>query len=173
VQAAIKVTSPPARPVVIYDGDCNFCKLWIRRWQQTTGDRVEYIPFQDASIASRFPELRRDQLETSVHLVLSDGMVISGAEAAFRALAENPDADWFHDWYRHSRVFADISEKAYGLVARNRRIFSFLTRLGWGRHVERPAHFLVRWIFLRGLALVYLAAFVSLWVQIHGLIGSN
>ncbi len=36
-----------------------------------------------------------------------------------------------------------------------------------------PEGFLSRWIFLRLLGLVYLAAFVSLWVQIDGLIGSR
>src|SRR5437660_3957341 len=30
-----------------------------------------------------------------------------------------------------------------------------------------------RWLFLRLLGCIYLAAFLSLWVQIHGLIGSN
>jgi hypothetical protein len=37
-----------------------------------------------------------------------------------------------------------------------------------------PARFgLSRWIFLRGLGLVYLTAFLSAWVQIHGLVGSR
>ncbi len=36
----------------------------------------------------------------------------------------------------------------------------------------RTDHELVRWGFLRGVALVYLIAFISLWVQIDGLIGS-
>jgi hypothetical protein len=31
----------------------------------------------------------------------------------------------------------------------------------------------VRWVFLRGLGLIYLATFLSLWVQIRGLVGSN
>jgi lipase maturation factor 1 len=35
-----------------------------------------------------------------------------------------------------------------------------------------PDHLLTRWLFLRGLALIYLVAFVSLWVQIEGLLGS-
>jgi len=30
-----------------------------------------------------------------------------------------------------------------------------------------------RWLFLRGLGLIYLIAFLSLWVQIEGLIGSK
>lgn len=34
-------------------------------------------------------------------------------------------------------------------------------------------HYLVSWIFLRGLALIYLSAFASMAVQIQGLIGKN
>jgi hypothetical protein len=41
------------------------------------------------------------------------------------------------------------------------------------RHVERASYDLVRWLFLRALGLVYLVAFVSLLVQVHGLIGSR
>jgi len=36
-----------------------------------------------------------------------------------------------------------------------------------------PSQLLSRWLFLRLLGLVYLAAFVSLWVQIDGLVGSR
>lgn len=35
------------------------------------------------------------------------------------------------------------------------------------------SHHLTRWLFLRGLGLVYFTAFVSLWVQLDGLIGSR
>lgn len=37
----------------------------------------------------------------------------------------------------------------------------------------KPTYLLSRWIFLRGLALVFGIAFVSLWLQIDGLIGSR
>ena len=36
-----------------------------------------------------------------------------------------------------------------------------------------PTHSLARWLFLRALGAVYLVAFLSLWVQIAGLIGSR
>lgn len=39
--------------------------------------------------------------------------------------------------------------------------------------VPQADYLLTRWIFLRLLALVYLIAFVSLWVQIHGLVGED
>ena len=43
----------PARPLLVFDGDCGFCRWWIARWRQTTGDQVEYRPW--AEVADRFP----------------------------------------------------------------------------------------------------------------------
>jgi predicted DCC family thiol-disulfide oxidoreductase YuxK len=108
---------------MVYDGDCNFCSLWIRRWQQTTGDLLDYLPLQDPSVAARFPEVPRSQFETAVQLVEPDGCVYGGAEAVFRALAQNPHKRRMLDWYEHSRVFAHASEWGYRLVARHRRFF--------------------------------------------------
>jgi len=169
----VKVAAPPAKAVIIYDGDCNFCSLWIHRWQHTIGDHLDYAPFQDPSVAARFPEVPRGQFETAVQLVETDGSVYGGAEAVFRALACNPHEGWLLDWYEHSPLFAHATEWGYRLVARNRGFFSTLTRLAWGRHLGPPTHDLVRWVFLRSLGVIYLIAFLSLWVQIIGLVGSN
>ena len=158
---------------MVYDGECNFCSLWIQRWRHMTGDHLEYLPFQDAAVAARFPEVPRGQFESAVQLVEPDGSVYGGAEAVFRALALNPHETWLLDWYEHSLAFAHISEWVYRLVASHRGFFSALTRLGWGRNVDPPTHNLVRWVFLRSLGLIYLVAFVSLWVQIQGLVGND
>jgi predicted DCC family thiol-disulfide oxidoreductase YuxK len=158
---------------MIYDGDCKFCSLWIHRWQLTTGDRLDFLPFQDPRVVARFPELPRGQFENAVQLIETDGRVYGGAEAVFRALAHNPHEEWLLDWYDHSPVFAHVTEWGYGVVARHRSLFSALTRLGWGRHIEPPTQNLVRWVFLRSLGLIYLVAFVSLWVQIIGLVGAD
>jgi predicted DCC family thiol-disulfide oxidoreductase YuxK len=158
---------------MIYDGDCNFCSLWVHRWQHATGDRLDYLPFQDPLVAARFPEVPRGQFETAVQLIDTDGRVYGGAEAVFRALAHNPHGDWLLDWYGHSPLFARVTEWGYRLVARHRGFFSALTRLAWGRRLDPPTHTLVRWVFLRSLGMIYLIAFVSLWVQIIGLVGRN
>jgi hypothetical protein len=70
-------------------------------------------------------------------------------------------------------ALANLAEWAYRLVSENRPLFSRLTRWFWGRHIEPPAHFLTRWVFLRSMGVIYLIAFVSLWTQISGLIGHN
>jgi len=173
VKSALRVASPPAKPLLIYDGECNFCVLWMRRLQHSSGEHLDYLPFQDPRLAVDFPELSREQSETAVQLIEADGKVYSAAEALFRALAHNPHHQWLFHWYEYSPAFARATEWAYRFVAGHRRFFSALTRLGWGRHVEPPSHFLMRRVFLRSLALIYLIAFTSLWVQIAGLVGSN
>jgi predicted DCC family thiol-disulfide oxidoreductase YuxK len=156
-----KVAQPPAKPVMIFDSDCNFCRRWICRWQQATGDRVDYVPFQDSSIAGRFPEIPREAL------------VFSGAEAVFRSLALAPHKRWSLWLYQQVPGVAPITESFYRFVANHRAAFSFLTRFLWGAQVEQPTFFLPRWVFLRLLGLIYLIAFVSLWTQVDGLIGSQ
>jgi predicted DCC family thiol-disulfide oxidoreductase YuxK len=168
-----EVACPPPKPLMVFDGDCNFCRRWISRWQQATGDRLDYRPFQDAGIAQSFPELPRERFEASVHLIEPDGRVFSGAEAVFRSLAHVPRRRWQLWLYEHAPGVAPVTEAAYRFVARHRTVFSALTKLLWGAHVERPTYFLCRWIFLRLLGVIYLIAFVSLWTQITGLVGEN
>jgi len=173
MQSGIQVAIPPPKPLMVYDGDCNFCTLWVRRWQQMTGDRVDYLPAQDPGIPTRFPEIPHEQFDTAVQLIETDGAVYSGAEAVFRTLAHGPKHRWALRTYGNSPFFAGITEWAYRLVAQNRTLFSRLTRWFWGRHVELPGHFLTRWFFLRALGVIYLIAFVSLWTQVNGLIGHD
>src|ERR1051326_8149484 len=173
MKCALRLAHPPPSPVLAYDGEWGFCWLWIQRWRSITGERVEYVSFQDERISRDFPELPRAALETAAHFLEVDGSVYSGAEAGFRALAHNPDRTSLFRWYQQSPLFADLTEKGYRFVATHRRFFSFLTRVGWGTHLELPAYHLVRWAFLRCLGIIYLIAFLSLWVQIRPLIGSD
>ncbi len=121
------VANPPSKPLMVFDGDCNFCKLWIRRWQQLTGDTVDYLPSQDSQIAEQFPKIPSAQFNTAVQLIETSGEIFSGAEAVFRALAKNPKRQRFLRWYKKSRAFTKLSEAAYRFVARHRSFFSRLS----------------------------------------------
>jgi predicted DCC family thiol-disulfide oxidoreductase YuxK len=127
VKNAIYIANPPPKSLMIYDGDCNFCKYWIGRWRRLTGDAVDYLPFQDSQIASRFPEIPREQFETSVHLIEIDGSVFRGAHAVFLSLAENPKWQWPLRWYKKSRLFAKLTEAVYHFIARHREFFSWIS----------------------------------------------
>src|SRR5215471_854601 len=83
------------RPIVLYDGDCGFCKRHVSRWQARAGDAIEFAPYQDAS--ARFPQLSQEQLSRAVHLIEPNGAVSSGAGAVFRMAAisrKRPVANW-------------------------------------------------------------------------------
>src|SRR6185369_8609973 len=158
---------------MVWDGDCNFCGFWVQRWRHATSRHVEFLPYQDPSLPTLYPELSQAACEQAVQLIETDGSVYSGAEAALRALAYNPAKRWPLHFYRRSPSFARAADVGYRFVARHRPFFSALTRLGWGTQFEPVNHLLVRAVFLRGLALIYLCAFLSLWTQILGLIGSH
>jgi predicted DCC family thiol-disulfide oxidoreductase YuxK len=113
---------------MVFDGDCNFCSFWIRRWRRITGDAVDYLPAQGAQIAARFPEIPREQFDTAVQFIETDGAIYSGAEAVFRALAKKPNWQWTLRCYEAHPVLAKFTERAYEFVASHRTGFSRLTR---------------------------------------------
>lgn len=171
--SSLRVAAPPERPLMVFDGTCGFCRRWIRRWQQTTGAAVDYLPSQDERIAADFPEIPHEHFAAAVQLIEPDGRVSAGAEAVFRVLAIGGASRWPLGWYEHVPIVAPVTEFGYRLVARHRDLAGHLTTWLWGRHVDRPTYQLVRWLFLRGLGVIYLIAFVSLWVQVLGLVGSQ
>ena len=165
------VAQPPSRPLVIYDGECGFCKTWIARWQVRTGDAVDYEPSQAAG--SRFPEIAPEEYARSVQLVMPDGSVLAGAEAV-AALAALPSGRGVFLWmYRHVPGARGAAELAYRLIASHRGAAAAMTRLLWGRSVLRPTYLASNALFLRLLGLSYLAAFCSFWIQADGLVGSR
>jgi predicted DCC family thiol-disulfide oxidoreductase YuxK len=170
-QSRLRVSNPPPKPLVIWDGECHFCRRWIERWREITRDEVDYATSQES--AGRFPEIPREQLERSVIFVDTDGSVFAGAEAVFRSLRCRSSKKWLAWSYEHVPGFAPVSETLYKIIASNRRFASAITRFLWGDDVRPPTYFVARRWFLRALGLIFLIAFVSLWVQIDGLIGSN
>jgi lipase maturation factor 1 len=156
---------------MIWDGECHFCKRWIERWREITAGKVDYATYQEA--AARFPEIPVEQFKRAVAFIEPDGEAFFGAEAVYRSLRYRSSRKWLAWSYDHVPGFAAISETAYKFIARNRSLGSTFTRLLWGKDVRPPTYFRARCWFLRMLGLVYLIAFVSFWVQIDGLVGSN
>ena len=158
------------KPLLIYDGNCTFCRKWIARWQGYTKDRVDYEPYQ--KVAKQFPQISQSEFESSVQLI-ENGKVYRGAEAVFRSLAYAPRKKCFLWLYRFLPGFAPATEWFYNIVAARRKFFSKLTGFLWGDYLEPPTYYFPRWLFLRFLGIAYLVAFTSLWPQLLGLVGSH
>ena len=166
-----RVAHPPPRPLAIFDGNCGFCRLWLRRWQAAIGPGVDYSPSQE--VGQRFPEIPPEAFLRAFQLVLPDGRTLEGAEAVLATLAEKPGRGALLALYRRLPGLAPLVDLAYRLIARHRRAALAVTRFAWGESVLPPTYFAANALFLRLLGLCALAAFLSLWVQVDGLIGSR
>jgi lipase maturation factor 1 len=171
VTSTVRVNHPPSKPLLLWDGDCRFCRRWIERLRARTGDQVQYERSQQAG--ARFPEIPSSEFGEAVILVLPNDEIFRGAEAIVRALSFAPRGAWLFPAYRKIPGAAMISNAVYRAIARRRRLASAFTRLLWGSDVSYPTYFTTRGIFLRGIGLTYLVAFVSLRVQIDGLVGAQ
>lgn len=117
------------KPLMVYDGDCGFCKRWIKRWQRTTGTAVDYAPLQEAS--TDFPEIPRASFEREVKLITEEGRVFGGAQAVFRSLnlGDRPGVLARLGLWMYERFpgFAPVSEACYRFVAEHRMFFSAIS----------------------------------------------
>jgi hypothetical protein len=150
-----------SKPLLIFDGKCGFCKMWLDYWRLLTGDRVEYAPSQD--VGEQYPQIPKKDFSLGVQLVRPDGSVASNARAVFETLG-------------HERLYKPLApfwEWGYSIIASHRDFFYHLTKWTFGTRIE-PARFAVtQWIFVRVLAVIYAIAFGSLIGQIKGLLGAR
>src|SRR5215211_5795197 len=134
-----RVANPSPKPLMLFDGDCHFCRRWIERWREATRDRVEYASSQEA--AAQYPEISPEEFAGSVQFVETDGRVYRGAEAVFRTLDYSRGGKWLAWCYEHLPGFAGVAESAYKAIARRRQLASHATRLFWGDDVRCPTYF--------------------------------
>jgi len=161
----------PDKPLLIFDGNCGFCKIWIKYWNQLTGGRVDYAPSQE--VGQQFPQIPPKDYSESVQLVLPSGEVLRGAKAVFQSLTYAPGLGWLLSLYRGLPGFAPVTEAGYRMIAAHRSFFYQVTRFTFGRTVSPLCYASVEWLFLRVLAAIYFIAFASFGVQVTGLIGER
>lgn len=157
------------RGTLVYDGDCEICRYWVNYWEQQTGGRVVYRPYQVA--APDFPTISLAAFERAIQLIEPDGKVYAGAAATYRILRYVPGRGGWWWMYEHIPGFAPASERAYAFFARHRDLLRRFSWLLWGPRLQPESYEIVSWVFLRLLGALYIVAFASLGVQIVGLVG--
>src|SRR5579862_2837184 len=114
------------QPLVIFDGRCDFCRIWIEYWKTLTGGRLAYAPSQE--VGRHYPQIAPEKFGQSVQLVMPDGKVMSGARAVFMTLTYARRMQWLLAAYEHIPGFAVLSEAGYRWVARHRAFLYRMTR---------------------------------------------
>src|SRR4029453_14002069 len=154
----LRVSNPPPKPLLIWDGECDFCRLWIERWHEITAGKIDYFTYQKPTNAC--PQIPVYQVKSALAFIEPDGDVSFAAEAVYRSLGYRRSREWLAWSYDHVPGFAAVSETGYGFIARHRKFASALTRLLWGKDVRRPAYVSAQRWFLRALGAIFLIAFV-------------
>ncbi|MCL4209847.1 MAG: DUF393 domain-containing protein [Phycisphaeraceae bacterium] len=110
--------------VLIYDGRCAFCERnsarlvrWVRR-----GSLVR-VSSSEPGVLERYPSLTREQCDRAMQLVLPDGRIVSGAQAAAEALKTRRWTGWLASVY-YLPGLRWVFDRLYNWVARNRYRFS-------------------------------------------------
>lgn len=112
-------------PVMLYDGDCKFCKRWIERWAGLTEDRVIYLPYQEN--LAKYPQVSKEDCAKAVQFIEIDNTVYTAAEAVFRSLLYSERYAWVYGLYKKNKLFSSFAEWLYKVVAKNR---DFLSKSG-------------------------------------------
>jgi predicted DCC family thiol-disulfide oxidoreductase YuxK len=155
------------RPILVYDGDCGFCRRWVARLKRRTGRRVAYRPLADRRLLARLG-IRRRQALHAAQLVEPDGRRFQGAAAIYRAIEHAPGR------HRLARALRSpglrlASEAVYRVIADHRIFFSRLDRWLYGQPLRDDP----RWLTERATGVVWWLAFRSLRRQVLGLWGER
>jgi predicted DCC family thiol-disulfide oxidoreductase YuxK len=113
-------TNPPAAPVVLFDGRCEFCRRQVDNLKRLLGavraTEVEWLSFQDRAVLARFPGLSYDACTEAMVLITLHGRVCPGLAGAAELLADRSRLARAY-FLPVLRAFADGS---YALVAAHR-----------------------------------------------------
>lgn len=77
------------RPVLLYDGECRFCRFTARIAARFDRGRYAYLPFDDPDAEPLLARLAAERRYESAHLVRPDGTVWSPSSAPYRLVARN------------------------------------------------------------------------------------
>jgi len=107
---------------LLYDEECALCVQFqqeIARWD--VHRRITPVGFKDPRIGSLVPRMNRDQLQSSFHLVLLDGSVLSGPRAMPTLLRLLPGLRWA-GWLLTWLPFGGwLSDRIYARIVSHRK----------------------------------------------------
>ncbi|GAB4377620.1 MAG: hypothetical protein Kow0075_06400 [Salibacteraceae bacterium] len=129
---------------MVWDGSCGFCRYWITRWQLITGEKIHYVPYQQAH--KNFPDLDVDLFRQAVRLIETDGAVYSGPHAALKALHIGGRYSRWLKIYERSPFVRRILDGLYCFVARKRKLMMTLTRFSFGSNPTRLKPYWLLWL---------------------------
>ncbi len=114
--------------LLIYDGDCGFCRYCVAHARKMCGPHVSFSPLQQLS--EDFLHTHPYDYESAIQLFRGDRHIATGAGAAFRLRALAGASRWW-GWYSRYAWFVTLSEAIYHWVARHRTLCYRVAKRLW------------------------------------------
>ncbi len=107
--------------VVIYDGECNFCRCQVENLRRLdwSGSRLAFLSLHDARVAERYPDLTHEALMEQMYVIDRYGGRHGGADAV-RYLTRRLPTLWIVAPLLHLPFTAWIWRWGYRQVAKRR-----------------------------------------------------
>jgi len=153
-----------SKPLLIFDGDCGFCKKWVNYASKLTKDSVYYKAYQTVDLKKL--QLSAEACKQHVVLIEPNNTRYTAARAVFKTLSYSKTLlVGLIKLYTYLPGFKWLTETVYKWVASNRSKLAFLSP---------PATYTkAASLLTTGVFFVYALAYLSLFSQSLGLFGSH
>jgi predicted DCC family thiol-disulfide oxidoreductase YuxK len=110
----------PARPIVVYDGECPYCRKQVGKMKRHDVDEVfDYVPRQTEDLEQRFPKLAEGDFNTGLRLIETDGTIFVASDAIYHiARRLRGWRNW--TWLYRVPGLKQLLRAIYAWIARNR-----------------------------------------------------
>ncbi len=110
----------PSKPVIVYDGDCAFCRRSIGNIQRRDRyNAFDYRPRQEPGIEEELPQLTLGDFNEGLRYIDTTGDVLIGADAIHKIVGQLPY--WRRiAWLYRLPVIGSIARWVYARIAANR-----------------------------------------------------
>lgn len=111
---------PWTKDVVIYDGECRFCRGQVERLVRFDSQgKLTFISLHDARLRKRYPDLSHDELMSQMYVVTPEGKKYGGAAAVRYLSRQLPRLYWLMP-IMHIPFSLPLWQWAYKQVAKRR-----------------------------------------------------
>lgn len=117
----------PTADVVIWDGQCNFCRAQVERLKGWDSDRLSYLSLHDKRAHEMCPDLSEDQLMEQIWVVCPDRITKFGGADAAKYLSKRLPKLWWLCPILHIPlamplwrwIYRQVAKRRYSISGRN------------------------------------------------------
>ncbi|HBU77745.1 MAG TPA: thiol-disulfide oxidoreductase [Muricauda sp.] len=148
----------PTAPLLIWDGQCGFCKYWVTWLEQLTEKSVLYSPYQQ--IHQAIEEIPKNAFKKAVRLIDTNGEIYSGAGAAYKIFEKTSTWSFLISWYKNNSLFRGFSDFVYRFVSNHRSALLTITKFLFGKNPTKLQHFWIIYLVLFLFAVILIVKLI-------------